>query len=128
MKKLIALALALFSPLAFADYAGHWWNPTEPGWGMAIQQQQDRVFFQLYTYTADGDPVWYIGSCKLEANLCPATLYVTDGGSPLPFYTKPTSAPAGMATFNFLTPDTAAFSFKIGDGVAWTKDIVKLAF
>jgi len=129
MKKLITLCLAFLSfPALALDVAGHWWQPTEPGWGMAIQQQRDTAFIQLYTYDADGLPVWYVASCPLTSAVCSATLYETAGGSPLPYYTKPTSAPAGVITLTFLSDRAAVFSFKIGDGPAWTKDIEKMTF
>ena len=128
MKRLLALLAFVSAPALALDVAGHWWQPAEPGWGLAIQQQRETAFIQLYTYDAAGLPTWYVASCKIEANTCSAILYETAGGSPLPYYTKPTSAPAGAITLRFSADDAATFSFKIGEGVAWVKDVVKMVF
>lgn len=37
---------------------GWWWNPAEPGSGLALEQQGEVLFLGRYTYTKDGDPVW----------------------------------------------------------------------
>jgi len=111
--------------------SGHWWNApaySQPGWGMAVQQQYETIFMQLYTYKADGSPIWYIASCKLENNLCTAKLYTATGGSPLPYYTPVTETVTGVVTLTFTSNDTATFSYKIGDGVAWASQIEKYIF
>lgn len=109
--------------------SGHWWNPTQPGWGMAVQQQYETLFVQLYTYDEDGDPIWYVASCKVEdGHLCSSKLYTGEGGLPLPYYKEATVVPSGMMTLTFLSNSTAAFSFKIGDGVAWSTGIEKMIF
>lgn len=129
IKSIVAIALVAFSSVCFAlDVSGHWWNPAESGWGVAIQQQRDTVFLQLYTYTKDGAPIWYVGSCKLDGDLCAVVLYEAKDGDPLPYYNKPTLVAAGQATFGFSSNDAATFSFKIGDGSAWTKNLVKIQF
>jgi len=129
MKTVLAVVCMLFTTIASAlDVNGHWWTPTEPGWGVAVQQQRDTIFVQLYTYDANGAPLWYVASCQLKDGLCPATLYKATGGAALPFYTKPTLDAAGVATFNFTSDVAGIFSFKIGDGIAWPKDVVKMVF
>lgn len=143
MKKLVKgivgtlAALAASASFAFTvdteaspgPVSGHWWNPAEPGWGLAIQQQYETLFVQLYTYNKDGLPIWYVASCKLDnTNKCTANLYTAVGGAPLPYYEPATAVLAGQTTLTFVSNDVAAFQFKIGDGVAWTKDIVKMIF
>lgn len=109
--------------------SGHWWNASESGWGIAVQQQYETVFLQLYTYDKEGAPIWYVASCKVESgNVCSASLYTAKGGVPLPYYKPATVVPAGYVTLTFLSNDAATFSFKIGDNAAWTKDVTRLIF
>lgn len=129
LKSILALGLACAASTATAlDVSGHWWNTAEPGWGMAVQQREATAFVQLYTYNAQGNPVWYVASCQIENARCAATLYSTSGGAPLPYYTRPTVDPAGAITIYFTSDNTASFMFKIGDGLAWVKDVVKMVF
>jgi len=136
---LAASILMLFSSISFAftvdtsqatgPVSGHWWNAKEPGWGMAIQQQYETLFVQLYTYKNDGSPIWYIGSCKItDAGVCSAVLYAANGGRALPFYNEATISAAGVLTLTFESNDNAVFAFKIGDGAAWATALEKYIF
>ncbi len=47
--------------------AGQYWNPQEPGNGYGIDiDSKGNVFVQWFTYRADGVPVWYTMSGKIE--------------------------------------------------------------
>lgn len=135
----VALSLMLFASVSFAftvdtsqatgPVSGHWWNAKEPGWGMAIQQQYETLFVQLYTYRDDGSPIWYIGSCKIaDGNVCSVVLYSATGGRPLPYYHEVTTSAAGVMTLTFGSNDNALFMFKIGDGPAWATALEKYIF
>ena len=39
-----------------------WNNPAEPGWGVNLTQQGDILFATLFTYEADGRPLWLVMS------------------------------------------------------------------
>jgi hypothetical protein len=42
------------------NYSGHWWTPTESGWGMSIEQGPTNVLFAVwFVYGPNGSPVWY---------------------------------------------------------------------
>jgi len=47
-------------PLAFTPVTGLWWNPNESGTGYNIQVQRGTLVATMYSYTAAGDPVWYL--------------------------------------------------------------------
>ena len=42
------------------NYSGFWWNPDQPGWGLALTQTagSDALFGAMYVYGADGIPMW----------------------------------------------------------------------
>lgn len=48
------------APLAFTPVAGLWWNPSESGSGYNIQVQHGALVITMYSYTAGGDPLWYL--------------------------------------------------------------------
>lgn len=37
-----------------------YWNPNEPGWGIAINHQSSRIFATWYAYGDDGKPLWIV--------------------------------------------------------------------
>ena len=39
-----------------------WWNAAESGWGINFAQQGDTIFATLFTYDANGRPMWYVMS------------------------------------------------------------------
>ncbi len=42
------------------NYSDFWWNPSESGWGLAIQQGATNLLFAAwFVYDAMGKPVWY---------------------------------------------------------------------
>lgn len=49
-----------FPPRPMTNYTGHWTPRDETGWGLTIQQVESRqLAVTLFTYAADGRPVWY---------------------------------------------------------------------
>jgi hypothetical protein len=48
------------APLAFMPVAGLWWNPDESGTGYNVQAQHGVTVVTMYSYAADGDPLWYL--------------------------------------------------------------------
>jgi hypothetical protein len=41
------------------QYAGLWFNPDQPGWGVSVQQQGDRMRVTLLVYGSDGQARWF---------------------------------------------------------------------
>lgn len=44
------------------NYQDLWFNPNEPGWGVNITHQGDKVFATLFTYDATGRGLWLVMS------------------------------------------------------------------
>ena len=62
--RLMALAAALtILPLLPAKAqnvdAGLWWSPANPGWGLAIDEQNGALVVIAYTYDSSGTGIWY---------------------------------------------------------------------
>ena len=113
------------------NYQGMWWNAGESGWGMSITQHGDIIFVAIYTYDADGLPVWYvITNCPVTATGCSGDLYRVDGGTPP---TVPWTGSGriltkvGTGTLAFASTSAGTFSFTIDD-VAGTKAITQQIF
>lgn len=51
--------------LAFTPVTGLWWNPSESGSGYNVQVQHGVLVVTMFTYTAGGDPMWYVVSGTL---------------------------------------------------------------
>ena len=48
------------APYVRLNYADHWWNPAESGWGLFIwQDNRDRVLAAWFTYGSDNKADWY---------------------------------------------------------------------
>lgn len=66
------------------NYADHWQNSAEPGWGLSITQNADILFGALYIYD-QGQPTWYSGSLTFVSATSngvrsySGTLYKTNG-------------------------------------------------
>jgi len=53
---------ALHLPALAASESDLWFDPADPGWGLAVHRQGDVVFAVLFTYGADSKPTWYVAS------------------------------------------------------------------
>lgn len=49
-----------------ANYTSLWWDPEEPGWGLAVSHQGDTTFGTLFTYDGRNNPVWMVMSNGLQ--------------------------------------------------------------
>ena len=48
------------APFVTLNYSGHWWDPTDPGSGVFIwQDEKDNLLAAWFTYGDDGKPLWY---------------------------------------------------------------------
>jgi acetyl esterase/lipase len=65
-----------------SNQVGLWFKPSEPGWGVSMQQQGIRTFAVWFTYDQDRKPTWYSLNCTLVKTLCHGDLY---SGRGLPF-------------------------------------------
>jgi hypothetical protein len=53
--------------LPFMPVAGLWWNPDESGSAYNIQVQHGVAIATMFTYTTNGDPVWYYSVGRLAS-------------------------------------------------------------
>ena len=64
-------------------YTDMWWNPAEPGWGLALTQQNGTVVALWYVYDVNGNPDWFIApNCEVDRatqTTCGGQLYHTSG-------------------------------------------------
>lgn len=58
----LSLVILFADPVAAGHLNDLWWNPSEPGWGVNIIQQEEVLFVTLFVYGADGRPAWYVAS------------------------------------------------------------------
>jgi hypothetical protein len=119
------------STLPATDYSGLWWNPKESGWGFALTRQADMSFATIYTYDADGKPVWYTASsCPIVGSGCSGSLYSVTGGTPLTTVWNATNlavTPVGTLNLNFTNANSGSMSFTI-NGVSGSKAIERNLF
>jgi hypothetical protein len=109
-----------------------WWNASESGWGMNINQQSNIVFATLFTYGADGSPLWLVMSAGLPQpdGRFSGALYRAAGP---PFGANPWSpsavslAPVGTMAIAFTGAETATLDYTV-DGIAVSKAITRQRF
>ncbi|HUP96844.1 MAG TPA: hypothetical protein VM073_02820 [Usitatibacter sp.] len=119
----IAPALAQYGPppnegeeFDLGIYTALWWNPAETGWGINTTHQGGILFATLFTYAADGQPLWLVASSLTRTMDDPygygmgmpgysGALYRTTGPA---FNASPWTAfgvdTVGSMTMEFLTP------------------------
>jgi hypothetical protein len=112
MKRLVAALALLFITGAaaaqdFTPVQGHYWNPKEPGTGYTISVQNGVMVTAIYSYTVEGDPIWYLVECPIvgKARTCTGRLtHYTDGQSIGGSFVAPrVDGSAGTAKFTWIT-------------------------
>jgi len=117
------------------NYQDLWWNASESGWGLTINQQYRTLFAVWYAYGADGRPVWYVmpGGSWTSGSTYSGTVYRTtsapttflEGGR---FYPDSVNRnPAGSMSLTFSGASSATMGYTI-DGVSGTKSITRQPF
>ena len=118
---------------ADVDYSDLWWNANENGWGFNIVQHGagGNIFGVMYTYDADGRPLWFVmpGGTWASSTVFSGGWYRLAG----PVFTSPFDASAvsptqvGTATITFIDASHASLSFTV-DGTAVVKPITRQPF
>jgi lysyl endopeptidase len=134
LDQVYASLAAYLSPVATpnADYTDLWWNPSESGWGLNIEQHASGIVFVIwYTYGADNKETWYTISSGTwtSANTYTGTITYTTGPR-LPSLFDPTGVarrPAGTGTLTFSDANNGTWSFSV-DGVSGSRPITRLGF
>ena len=117
--------------LPSVNYTDLWWNPREPGWGVAITQQRATMFLAWFVYNNSQQPMWYVATCNVSAagNTCSGPLYRTTGppaGSSFDS-SRVRAFEAGTITVTFTGPDDGTLTYTV-DGVTGTKAITRQVF
>jgi lysyl endopeptidase len=106
-----------------------WNNPAEPGWGVNLTQQDDILFATLFTYGADGRPLWLVMSRgDRTSSGFSGPLYRMSGP---PFNSSPwapaTPTQVGTMTVAATHGNAATLTYTFG-GVTVTKQIQRQVF
>ncbi|MBK6981569.1 MAG: beta-propeller domain-containing protein [Betaproteobacteria bacterium] len=81
-----------------ADHSGHWFDPTNSGWGLAVTQQGDVLGGVLFTYDPSGAPTWAAGFDRQAAR---SELHTYTGACPWCAYAPSKATSAGQVRFEF---------------------------
>jgi alpha-tubulin suppressor-like RCC1 family protein len=115
------------------DYTDLWWNPAQPGWGLAVAQQGNTMFLAWYVYDTSGRSLWYVApDCKVGANgnSCSGALYRTRGPAFTGAAFDPTKmqvTPAGSIEATFTDASNGSIRYSV-DGLEGDKAIARQAF
>jgi hypothetical protein len=141
-KRFASIALVAFSLITSvhaqtSNYTDIWWNATESGWGISINDQTDQIFVAWYTYDTDGSQLFItMPGCTRSANgkfnrsVCEGDLYRTSG-TPItqqnfvPGNTQATKI--GEAMLTFTGNNTATWSYRVGS-TSIVKPITRVPF
>jgi hypothetical protein len=103
-----------------------WHNPSEPGWGVFLDQQGTTLFASLFTHNAAGDPTWFVMSNgeRQPDGAFVGELYRTRG----PLATGRTSVES-VGTMRFVPGEgnSAKLSYSVGS-IAQTKAVERFRF
>jgi len=112
------------------NYTASWWNEAEPGWGVNVNHQGNILVATLFTYDADGTPLWLImsnGERQVDGSF-QGDLYRVTG--PV-FNAQPWGAFApvsvGTMKFTFASKASGVMTYTV-NGVQVVKNITPQAF
>ena len=116
-----------------ANATSLWWNPQESGWGLNVNEQGDIAFATLFTYDANGAPLWLVASRadrQKGASAFVGTLYRTTGP---PFNANPFTpiGPGNLTPVDDIALDFSASPAMLGysvNGAYVSKAIEKQVF
>jgi hypothetical protein len=113
-----------------ANYTDLWWNAAESGWGLNVNHQSNTLFATLFTYDANGAPMWLVMSdgVRLDEATYEGTLYRSTGPAfNATSFLGANVAAVGTMRLTFATSEqgTLAYSF---DGTQVTKTITRQVF
>ena len=135
LNALVAAALiALSIPANAANYTALWWNPAESGWGINVNHQGDIVFATLFTYAANGTPMWLVmsnGARQGSSDAFAGDLYRTTGpvfnAEPFTPLNPANVVRVGSMTVSFSGDNAATLAYDV-DGVHVSKSIQKQVY
>jgi hypothetical protein len=116
-----------------ANYTDLWWNPSESGWGVNLNHQDEKLFATWFTYDVDGAGLWLVmpdGAAQAPGRFGGA-LYRTTGVPFAQIDGRPASNGApqavGTATLAFADADHASLAYTV-NGVSQVKALQRQRF
>ncbi len=118
-------------PYVRLDYSGHWWDPTDPGWGLFIwHDARDNVLAAWFIYGTDGKPIWYVFQPTWQTFAATTTSAMRHTSRPpgttIPPPNPTTYTAVGTASLdftNFGTADEGKFSYTFTGGPTTVRNI-----
>ena len=98
-----------------------WWNPSESGWGLNINQQGSIVFATLFTYDSARAPLWLVmsgGALQANGTTFTGDLYRTTG----PAFNANPFTPIGASNVTRVGSMTIAFTEANAATLTYTND------
>ena len=127
-----AVATGAVSASSGTNYSDQWGVPSEPNWGVSVQQQSDVLVIGLMLYGNDGRAMWFVASALPQDGQSPGRdvfageLY-TATGPYLAGTFDPKSVAArkvGTVTFDAADASHATISYTV-DGATTVKEVVR---
>ena len=117
---------ATAAAVAQANLTDVWHNPSEPGWGVFMDHQGDKLFGALFTNDAAGNPVWFVMSdgSRQPDGAYMGELYRSNG--PLAEGLVDTET-VGMMRFEPGDGNSGVLTYIVG-GVTTTKNVERFRF
>ena len=81
------------------DHTGHWFDPTQSGWGFTLTEQGDTLGSVLYTYDVSGAPTWIAGFGRGRGPV--VDFFATTGSCAHCAYVPGTTRPVGWVHFEY---------------------------
>ena len=102
------------------NFTSLWWNPVEPGWGLALSQQADTIFGVLFGYDSANRASWTVmaNGARKSVGTFGGALYRAPRGS---------VQEIGDMSLAFYNSDEGVVSYR-QDGIAVMKVIVRQEF
>lgn len=117
-----------------ANFTSLWWNPNESGWGLNVTHQGNIAFATLFTYDAQGQPMWLVmsnGARQGSSTVFVGDLYLARGpafnAQPFTPITAANLTRVGTMTLDFNQFYTGTLTYSV-NGVQVSKIIVKQLF
>lgn len=113
------ITLASTASVSTANQSALWWNPSESGWGLNVNQQGNTAFATLFTYDNAGAPMWLVmpGGARQEGgDAFVGTLYRTTG----PAFNANPFTPIGPANIAKVGSMTLDFSSSPGPTIGYS--------
>jgi hypothetical protein len=114
------LASAAKSAGAKANFTSLWWDPEEPGWGLAVSHQGSTTFGTLFTYDNRNNPIWMVMSNGAQKSSGAF-------GGPLYRASRRNIQQAGAMSLTFDSADSGTVTYGM-DGMEVQRRIVRMHF